>query len=61
MYPLFLSDFYETWIFWEIFDKQANIKFHENLPVEAEMFLVGGHTDKHDGANSRFSKFYERA
>ena len=34
-------------------------------PVEAELFhadrRMDGRTDRHDGANSRFSQFYERA
>ena len=30
-------------------------------PVGAEVFHAGGRTDVHDEANSRFSKFCERA
>ena len=29
-YPLFLSDFNETWIFSKVFRKVRNIKFNEN-------------------------------
>jgi len=30
-YPLFVSDFNETWIFFrQIYEKYPNIKFHEN-------------------------------
>ena len=30
-------------------------------PVGAELFHLDGHTDRYDEANSRFSKFCERA
>jgi len=30
-------------------------------PVAAELFHIGGRTDRHDDDNSRFSKFCERA
>jgi hypothetical protein len=52
-YPLFLSEFNETWIFWRIFEKYFNIKFQEIHPVGAELFQM----DSHDKANSHFSQF----
>ena len=30
-YPLFMSDFNETWIFFDKFSKSTNTSFHENL------------------------------
>jgi len=30
-------------------------------PLGADLFHAGGRTEKHDEANSRFSKFCERA
>jgi hypothetical protein len=43
-----------------IFEKY-NIKFHENRLVGAELLHADGQTDRHDEANSRFSRFCERA
>jgi hypothetical protein len=43
----------------QIFEKQSNIKFYENLPNGSRV-VPRGRTDTHDEANSRFSKFYER-
>jgi hypothetical protein len=64
-YHLFLLDFNQTWIFWIIFEKSSNIKFHEICPVGAELFHADeqrdGRTDRHDAANTRFSQFCERA
>jgi hypothetical protein len=54
--PLFLSDFYETLIFWTDFRKTIKYqKFMKLRPVGAELFHVGGRTDRHDEANSCFS------
>jgi len=39
-YPLFLSDFNETWIF----EKYSNIKFHEN-PFRGSRVSICGRTD----------------
>ena len=46
MYPLFSSDFDETWNFSTDFSKNHTyIKFHETRPVGAELFHAGGRTD----------------
>jgi hypothetical protein len=65
-YPLFLSDFNETWIFFDRFSKNPQISsFVKIRPVGAELFLAEGRidiwTDRHDEDNSSFSQFYERA
>jgi len=52
----------------QIFDKNTNIKFHEN-PCSGTRSVTRRRTDRqagrqtyrHDEANSRFSRFYERA
>jgi hypothetical protein len=43
----------------QIFEKYANIKFHEN-PSSWSRVVPCGETDRHDEANSRFSQFCER-
>jgi hypothetical protein len=48
----------------QILENYTNIKFHENLSSECRVVLYrrkDGQTDRHDGANSRFSQFCERA
>jgi len=55
-YPLFLSDFNETWIFLTNFFKNPQISdFTKILSVGAELFHVGGQIAGHDGANSHCS------
>jgi hypothetical protein len=45
MYPLFLPDFSETWIFLtQIFQKSSNIKFHEN-PSNGSRVVPCGRVD----------------
>jgi hypothetical protein len=60
-YPLFLSDFNDTWIFLTDFFKYSNIKFQKIRLVGAELFHVDWRTDRHDEANSRFWQFFELA
>jgi len=56
-YPLFLSDFNETWIFSTNFQKSTQItNFMKIHPVGAELFQADGQTDM----NSRFSQLCER-
>jgi len=43
-YPLFLPDFTETWIVWEIFEKSSNNKFREN-PSSGSRVVSCGQTD----------------
>ena len=59
-YLLYLSDFYDTWVF--RFSKNIQIStFTKIRPVGAELFHAGGQTDRHDKANSSFSQFCQRA
>jgi len=51
-YPLFLSDFNETWIFSTDFQISNFMKIR---PVEAALSNVDGRMDRHDEANSRFA------
>jgi hypothetical protein len=56
MYPLFLSDVNETWIFSKDFQKNSQISnFVKIRPVGAELFHAGGRKDSYDEANCRFS------
>jgi hypothetical protein len=70
MYPLFLSDFNETWIFSTDFRKRTQIYNISSKFVqwESSCFMrtdrqtdrwTAGRTDGHDEANSRFSQFCE--
>jgi hypothetical protein len=40
-YPLFLSDFNETWTFSTDFEKSSNTKFHENPPSGSRVVPCG--------------------
>ena len=62
-YTLFLSDFSETWIFLISFTKILKSKFYENLSIWGRIDpCPRGYwrTDRHDEANSRFSRLWER-
>ena len=63
-YPLFLSEFNETRILSTDFRKILISHLMKIRVVGAELFHEGGRTDRqtdrHDKANSRFSKFFER-
>jgi hypothetical protein len=62
-YSLFLSDFNETKLYRQVFEKFSNIKFNENPPLGAELFQGDGwkpgQTDRHDESNSCFLQFCE--
>jgi hypothetical protein len=59
-YPLFLSDFNDTLIFWTDFSKNSQIQdFMKIRPLGAELFHADRLTDRHEEANSRFSQFCE--
>jgi len=53
--------FKANWIFWQIFEKYSNIKIHENPSSGSDLFHAVGQKDRHNDANTRFSKFCERA
>jgi hypothetical protein len=56
MYPLFLSDYNETWIFPTHLPKNTHVSnFMKILPVESSCSMrINGRTDRRDKANSRF-------
>ena len=61
-YPLFLSDFNETWIFWADFRKinkyqilSKSVKCEPSYPIRTD-----GWTDGHDKTNRPFSQLCER-
>jgi len=51
-YPLFLSDFNETRISWQIFEKYPYIKFHEN-PSSGSRAVPYWQTDRRTGRTGR--------
>jgi hypothetical protein len=53
-YPLFQSDFNETWIFATDFRKILDIKFHVHRSSGSRV-VPCGQTDRHDEFNSHFS------
>jgi hypothetical protein len=62
-YTLFFPEFNESWIFWiDFFFFEILLPdFMKIRVVGAEFYRVGGRTDGHDEANSRFSQFCEFA
>ena len=46
--------------FYQIFEKQWNVKFHEN-PCSGSRIVQCGRTDRRDEANGSLSQFCERA
>jgi hypothetical protein len=64
-YPLFLSDFNETWIFWiNLRKKSSNIKFHENSFSVSQALPCGRtykwkDTHRNAKANNRFFKIFQ--
>jgi hypothetical protein len=47
MYPLYLSDFNETWVARQIFEKNILMSiFMKICPVEAELWHAEGQTDR---------------
>jgi hypothetical protein len=62
-FPLFLSDFNETWTFWTGFLeilKYEIFLFFSQWELSSSM-LRDGWMDRHEGANSHFSRFCEHA
>jgi hypothetical protein len=57
IFAVFLSDFNETSR--QFFEKYSDIEFDEN-PSSGSRVVPCGETDRHDKANSYFSKFWER-
>ena len=51
-YPILLSDFNQTWVFYTDFLKILKIEFHEN-PSRENRVAPCGRTDRHGEANSR--------
>ena len=62
-YPLFLSEFNETWIFWTSFRKLLKHKISwKSVQWEPSCSMrVDRRTDRHDETHCRFSQFCERA
>jgi len=60
-YPLFLSDFTETWIFLTDFRKDAQISDFMKIRPVGVQFYVDRRLDRHDEANGRFPQFCHRA
>jgi len=58
-YPLFVSEFNDTWIFLiEFGKKSSNIEFNET-PPSGNRAVPCGRTDRHNEPNSRFAWFCE--
>jgi len=60
-YPLFLSNFHETLIFWTDFRRNAQISNLMKIRlVGAELLYADGQTYGHDKVNNRLSQFCKR-
>ena len=60
-YPLFSSDFNKNLNFLDRFSENTQISnFMKIRPVEAELFHANGQMDRHDEANSRFFRNFEK-
>jgi len=57
-YPLFLSEFNETWILSTVFRKILSYQILRKS-VQKNRIVPCGWTEGHDKANSRFSHFLE--
>jgi len=62
-YPLFLSDFNETWSLWTDFQKTLKYQIsRKSLHWKPSCSMrMDGRVDRHDKANSRFLQFGEHA
>jgi hypothetical protein len=66
-YPLFLSDFIQTWILFklefsrQIFEKYSNIRFHENQLIGSRVVPFGPTGTQTDGRTGRQTDSYDEA
>jgi hypothetical protein len=66
-YPVFLTDFYKTWIYWKYFRKkilkykisQKSVQWKSSCSMRKDG-RMDRQTDKHDQADIRCSHFFER-
>jgi hypothetical protein len=58
-YPLFLTDFNQTWFSRQIFENLQTPNLMKIRPAVAELYHEDRRTDRHKEATSRFSQLYE--